>query len=116
MGRLGRDDPDGSTVSPGVLITGSGIPSTDVSNGSGFLSTGDGNDELGVVDEGGNIYTGSGGNQTQHKGRDVRWVSAPDHVHAHQAKDSGHADRALGPALLLVNHEDGSSNHFDDSA
>jgi hypothetical protein len=78
MGRLGRDDPDGGMVSPGVqvggifagesgrkglsfgihigigvLVTGSSVPSADTSDGSGALSTGD--DELGVVDGGGRM-------------------------------------------------------------
>jgi hypothetical protein len=136
MGRHGSDDPDGSTVGPGVwvcdvlagescckglgfgvLVIDSGLPSADASDGSGVLPTCDGNDELGMVDGGGSMHTGSGGsrgNQGQHKGRDVRWVCAPDTVHACQDKDSGHADRAPGPALLLVNNEDGRSNHFED--
>jgi hypothetical protein len=69
MGRHGSDDPDGSTVSPGVgvcdvlagescckglgfgvLVIDSGLPSADASDGSGVLPTCDGNDELGMVD------------------------------------------------------------------
>jgi hypothetical protein len=110
----------GVHIGIGVFVTGSGVPSVDASDGSRVPPTGDGDDELGVVDGGGSMHTGRGGSmqtgsrgdQAQYKGRGVRWVRAPDPVHARQAKDSGHADRALGPALLLVNNEDGRSNHF----
>jgi hypothetical protein len=115
MGKLSRDDPNGGTVSPGIQVggvlagesgrkdlsfsvhDGSGVPGIDASDSSGVLPTGGGNDELGMVDRGGDMHTESGGSrgdQAQHKGRGAWRVRAPDLVHARQAKDSGHADRA----------------------
>jgi hypothetical protein len=136
MGSLGSDDPDGSTVSPrvwvcdvlagesgckglgfGVLIIDSGVPSADASDGSGVLPTGDGDDELGMVNRGGNMHTGSSGSrgdQGQHKGRDVWRVCAPDTVMLVKIKTLGMLIGPPGPALLLINNEDSRSYHFED--